>query len=50
MSATAQLETSEIPHAISVVRLTADIFRFYEKDKLFTGEQLLEVVHNMRNE
>jgi hypothetical protein len=33
-----QLETLDIPHAISVVSLIANIFLFYEKDKLFTGE------------
>jgi hypothetical protein len=38
MSDVGQLETSDIPHAISVVRLIADIFLFYEKDKLFAGE------------
>ena len=34
MSAVGQLETLDIPHAISVVRLIADIFLFYEKERI----------------
>jgi hypothetical protein len=37
MSAEGQKETSDIPHAMSVVPLTADILLLLSK-KIFTGE------------